>query len=100
MRAPIRDLLEAFWMHPTAAEARAWGTFPVEIGEGHGSRAVPLAEPYRPGELVPLVTGRARMRKHLYFWTEGALAMTPLPLRASLRTMRALRRRTRTGQDG
>jgi hypothetical protein len=100
MRAPVRDLLEAFWMHPTAAEARAWGAFPVEIGEGHGSRAVPLAEPYRAGELVPLVTGRARMRKHLYFWTEGALAMTPLPLRASLRTMRALRRRTRIGQDG
>ncbi len=99
LRAPIRDLLEAFWMRPTPAEARAWGAFPVEIGEGHGSRAVPLAEPYRPADLAPLVTGRARLRKHLYFWTEGALAMTPRPLAATLRALRAARGR-RAGQDG
>jgi hypothetical protein len=100
MRAPVRGLLEAFWMHPTAAEARAWGAFPVEIGEGHGSRAAPLAEPYGAGDLLPLVIGRARMRKHLYFWTEGALAMTPAPLRASLRTLRAARGRPQPGQAG
>ncbi len=97
MRGPIRDLLEAFWMHPTAAEARAWGAFPIEIGEGHGSRATALAEPYRAGDLLPLVTGRARMRKHLYFWTEGALAMTPAPLAGTLRALRAVRGRDRTG---
>ncbi len=96
MRGPIRDLLEAFWMRPAAAEARAWGAFPVEIGEGHGSRAAVLAEPYRTGDLLPLLTGRGRMRKHLYFWTEGALAMTPAPLAATLRTLRAARGR-RTG---
>ncbi len=95
MRAPIRDLVEAFWMRPGAAEARAWGAFPVEIGEGHGSRAAALAEPYRTGDLLPLLTGRGRMRKHLYFWTEGALAMTPAPLAATLRALRAARGRGR-----
>ena len=85
MRGPVRDLIEAFWMRPGRAEARAWGAFPVEIGEGHGSRAVALAEPYRTGDLVPLLLGRGRMRRHLYFWTEGALAMTPAPLAATYR---------------
>jgi hypothetical protein len=93
MRGPLRDLLEAFWMHPGAAEARAWGAFPVEIGEGHGSRALPLAEPYRPADLLALVAGRARMRRHGYFWIEGALAMTPAPLRAGLVALRAARDR-------
>ena len=97
MRAPVRDLLEAFWMHPTAEEARAWGAFPVEIGEGHGGRAVPLAEPYAPADLFALVGGRARMRKHIYFWTDGALAMTAPTLRTSLRALRSVRARGRGG---
>lgn len=93
MRGPIRDLFEAFWLDPTAAEARAWGAFPVEIGEGHGSRALPLAEAYRSAELFGLVTGRAKMRRHRYFWIEGALAMTSPGLRAGLVALRAARDR-------
>lgn len=95
MRGPVRDLIEAFWLDPTAAEARAWGAFPVEIGEGHGARALPLAEPYRAADAMGLIAGRARMRRHKYFWTEGALAMTPAALRAALVTLRAARDRVR-----
>jgi hypothetical protein len=99
MRGPIRTLLEAFWMQPAAAEARAWGAFPVEVGEGHGSRAAPLAEGYRAADLPALVTGRARLRRHKYFWIEGALAMTPAPLRASLVALRAARDRAQGGRE-
>lgn len=95
LRPTLRDLVEAFWLDPTAAEARAWGAFPVEIGEGHGARALPLAEPYRAADAAALVAGRARMRRHKYFWTEGALAMTPAPLRAGLVALRAARDRVR-----
>jgi hypothetical protein len=97
MRGPIRDLLEAFWMRPTPEEARAWGAFPVEIGEGDGGRALGLAEPYRPADLPGLLAGRTGMRKHKYFCVEGGLALTPPPLRASLRTLRAARARLRPG---
>ena len=97
MRGPIRDLLEAFWMRPTPEEVRAWGAFPVEIGEGDGGRALALAEPYRPADLPGLLAGRTGLRKHKYFWVEGGLALTPPPLRASLRTLRAARARLRPG---
>jgi hypothetical protein len=84
-------------MRPTPEEARAWGAFPVEIGEGDGGRALGLAEPYRPADLPGLLAGRTGMRKHKYFWVEGGLALTPPALRTSLRTLRAARARLRPG---
>ena len=97
MRAPIRALLAAFWTAPTPAEARAWGGFPLDLGEGRGSRAAPLAAPFGPRDLARLLGRRGSLKKDEHFWVEGALAMSPGPLRAALLGLRATRSRLARG---
>jgi hypothetical protein len=98
MRAPIRALLAAFWTAPTPVEARAWGGFPLDLGEGRGSRAAPLAAPFGPRDLARLLGRRAGLKKDEHFWVEGALAMSPGPLRAALVAARAARSRLARGR--
>ena len=90
---PARGLLDASDRRGGARLGRLSG----RDRRGHGGRAVPLAEPYAPADLFALVGGRARMREHIYFWTDGALAMTAPTLRTSLRALRSVRARGRGG---
>ena len=46
LRPVIGALLRDFWLDPSPDEARAWGAFPFNLGEGHGSFVAALAEPY------------------------------------------------------
>lgn len=95
LRPAIGDLLRAFWLHPTPAEARAWGAFPFNLGEGHGSFTAALAEPYGLADLRRAAKGGKALKKHEHFWVEGGLAATPAPFRLILATARRLRRRRR-----
>ena len=52
LRPVIGALLRDFWLHPEPAEARAWGAFPFNLGEGHGSFVAALAEPYGLADLA------------------------------------------------
>ena len=97
MRGPIRDLLEAFWLRPTPEEARAWGAFPVEIGEGDGGRAMALAEPYRAGRPARAARRADRDAQAQVLLGRGRAGADPPRLRASLRTLRAARGRLRPG---
>ena len=91
-RPAIGDLLHDFWLRPEPAEARVWGAFPFNLGEGHGSFIAPLAEPYALADLGRGLRGARIMRKHEHFWIEGALAATPAGLRTLLRTAQRMRR--------
>jgi hypothetical protein len=93
LRPVIADLLRAFWLSPGPAEARAWGAFPFNLGEGHGSFTAALGDPYRLGDLRRLLSGGKLLKKHEHFWVEGALAASPPPLGALLKGARRLRRR-------
>lgn len=95
LRPALADTLRAFWLAPDPAEARAWGAFPFNLGEGHGSYMASLAEPYGPADLRRALQGAKVLKKHEHFWVEGALAMTPGPLRAPLAAARRLRRGAR-----
>jgi len=92
LRPAVADLLRAFWLAPAPAEARAWGAFPFNLGEGHGSYTAALAEAYGPDDLRRGLSGGKVLKKHEHFWVEGALALTPGPLRAPLAAARRLRR--------
>jgi hypothetical protein len=93
VRPVIGDLLRDFWLRPEPAEARAWGGFPFNLGEGHGSFTAPLADPYGLRDLRRALRGGKLLKKHEHFWVEGALAASPAPLGALLRGARRLRRR-------
>jgi hypothetical protein len=95
LRPVVTDLLRGFWLRPTLEEARAWGAFPFNLGEGHGSFTAPLAAPYGPGDLARALRGGRALKKHEHFWVEGALAMTPAPLRGVLGGLRGARRAIR-----
>lgn len=87
----IGRLLEAFWQEPTPAEARAWGCFPWDAGQGHEADVHPLADPYAPADIPAAAWTPRRLRKREIFWVEGALAMTPPRLAAVLRGTSSLR---------
>ena len=96
VRPVIGALLHDFWLHPEPAEARAWGAFPFNLGEGHGSFIAPLAEPYGLADLARSLKGGKALRKHEHFWIEGALAATPAGVGTLIRTARRLRRAARS----
>ncbi len=95
LRPVIGDLLRSFWLDPAPAEARAWGSFPFNLGEGHGSFTAALATPYRVADLRRVAKGGKALKKHEHFWVEGGIAATPQPLRTLISTARRLRRARR-----
>ena len=102
LRPAIGALLRDFWLDPSPDEARAWGAFPFNLGEGHGSFVAALAEPYGLRDLRRALGGGKLLKKHEHFWVEGALAASPAALRRLLATARRLRRLrgARTGGAG
>jgi hypothetical protein len=49
VRQLVFDVMDAFWCHPTPAEARAWGSYPYD-SDPAGTAVRPLARPLRAGE--------------------------------------------------
>ena len=72
LRPVIGALLRDFWLDPTPAEARAWGAFPFNLGEGHGSYVAALADPYGPADLARALKGGRLLKKHEHFWVSRA----------------------------
>ncbi len=81
VRAAVDDVLRAFWLHPTQAEARHWGSFPVECSFS-SALSYPLASPLGARSLVRLFRrGGLRPRAS---WGEGTAALSAWPVRAAL----------------
>jgi hypothetical protein len=92
LRPAIKTLFETFWLDPSPEEAAAWGTFPLDLGEGDGSQTVSLAAAYTWNELArALRAGRDTRRRHSYHWIPAGLALTSPPLRAAMQLYFGLR---------
>lgn len=72
LRPLVHQVLDAFWCHPTRAEALAWGTYPYD-SDPAGSAARPLARPFAADQLTR--GDRA--------WLAGSLAMSTPSARAA-----------------
>ena len=65
VRPLVHQVLDAFWCHPTRAEADAWGGYPYD-SDPSGTAARPLARPFT-------ATDHARGDRA---WLEGSLALS------------------------
>lgn len=94
VRAASTNVVKAFWLNPSFAEAKAWGDFPMEDGWGNESFYHCLAESYRWRDLITaLWHGELRGRRH--WWHEGAFALTPPILQFALKVCVRIGRRQR-----
>jgi hypothetical protein len=76
VRPLVHEVMDAFWCHPTQAEALAWGAYPYD-SDPAGTAVRPLARPL-PAETRPARGDRA--------WLAGSLALsTPEARTAYLR---------------
>ena len=62
VRPLVHQVLDAFWCHPTPAEARAWGTYPYD-SDPAGTAVRPLARPFTTRTSSPAATARG-LRDH------------------------------------
>jgi hypothetical protein len=72
IRPTVWAAMDAFWCHPTLAEARAWGTYPYD-SDPAGTATRPLAR--------PLTIEHGQCDRGDRAWTAGALALSTEPAR-------------------
>jgi hypothetical protein len=73
VRPLVHEVTDAFWCHPTQAEALAWGAYPYD-SDPAGTAVRPLARPF-PAEERPTRGDRA--------WLAGSLALSTPDARAA-----------------
>jgi hypothetical protein len=67
VRPLVHQVMDAFWCHPTRAEAHAWGTYPYD-SDPAGTAIRPLARPF---------TTQDRPTRGDRAWLAGSLALSP-----------------------
>ena len=88
-RTVLNELLNAFWDNPPGDEARAWGSFPRELGQADEPYVRVLAPPYQWSDVFYF--GRYGphahwlLKPHKLCWTAGRLAASPSGIRKSIR---------------
>ncbi|MDF5712283.1 MAG: hypothetical protein PUP90_32580 [Nostoc sp. S4] len=86
VRAATIEALKVFGSNPSFTEAKVWGNFPMEVGLEHESFIPCLARSYTWKDLIqPFLPGNKAVWRQIYWWHEGALALTPLLLRTALK---------------
>lgn len=80
VRAPVAELVEAFWSTPSAAEASVWGTFPFE-DDALGQHRSELARPYGILHVLPAFVRGSPPRTGPTTWFAGAMRRTAWPIR-------------------
>ncbi|ROP33431.1 hypothetical protein EDD30_6411 [Couchioplanes caeruleus] len=74
LRPAIAQTLSTFWLTPTYEEAVAWGTYPYD-SDPLARATRPLASPFRPDELTPVLNGHA-LNQGKRAWLQGSLAIS------------------------
>lgn len=77
LREMVSELLSAFWLHPTRAEAMAWGMYPYD-SDPTGSAARPLARPF-PEDVQDFFDPEQRGDRA---WLAGSVALSPASVRS------------------
>ncbi len=66
VRPLVHQVMDAFWCHPSLAEARAWGAYPYD-SDPAGTAAWPLARPF---------AAEGRVTRGDRAWLAGSLALS------------------------
>ncbi len=82
LRPVVYELLRSFWLEPTAAEARAWGSYPYD-SDPTGTAARALARRFSAAEVRNSIDS-GKLTRGDRAWLAGSLALTPRPLRGQL----------------
>jgi FMN phosphatase YigB (HAD superfamily) len=82
-RAAIMSVLRSFWVHPTKAEAAAWGTFPWE--EEIATPYAPLAQRVTTTEVIARLLRGDRHIRRVNSWRAGSALASTQPWQALLR---------------
>ncbi|HEX9029920.1 MAG TPA: hypothetical protein VF823_12150, partial [Anaerolineales bacterium] len=92
IREAITELLSAFWLRPSQAEARAWSSFPWEDGLGAETYSSPLAQPFNWGDVGRAIVRGKVAAHHRAAWMQGSMILSPQPVRLALNKLaRSLR---------
>jgi hypothetical protein len=86
----VWDVLRAFWLDPTRAEARAWGSFPWE--EEIAQPFSPVAQPVSTADVLRRWRAGEPALRRLNSWRAGSALVSPQPWR-SLLQLRATQQR-------
>jgi len=87
---PLAEIISQFWCHPTLGEAKAFGQFPRELGQGDEIHSEPFAMSYRWRDVLVFAKHGREADKalgHHYTWHEGSMMITPLPVRNAIRAV-------------
>ncbi|MBW4647073.1 MAG: hypothetical protein KME23_29515 [Goleter apudmare HA4340-LM2] len=86
VRSATIEAIETFCFNPSFAEANAWGSFPIELGLEHEYFVPFLAKSYTWKDMIqPFLPEYKAIWQQIYWWHEGALALTPALLRTALK---------------
>lgn len=104
LRGAIAEVLQAFWLKPSASEVRAFADFPCEMGVSEDTRPLRLAEGYGWQHVAKSLWTAQNPLDRLIIWDEGAYVLSPPHIRYALRMLklvstvgkRSLSRITRT----
>ena len=90
VRRGLREVLRLFWLEPSSAEAKYWGTFPVEVNLNN-SYVRSLAAPMTVREVArSLKTGRLELRPQ-HSWPRATVLASSWPFRIAFSLLSALR---------
>lgn len=84
VRAAITSVLRSFWLHPSPAEATAWGVFPWEDGLGFQTYSNRLAQRYDWSDLFQAFYKMRIPLHHRSSWFEGSLSLSSPAIRIAL----------------
>ena len=73
VRPLVHQVMDAFWCHPSLAEARAWGAYPYD-SDPAGTAIQPLARPFG---------AEGRVTRGDRAWLAGSLALSTAQARAA-----------------
>jgi hypothetical protein len=94
IRPAVEDVMQAFWVSPTSAEAEVWGSFPIEEDQLSWV-SDKLASRHRLREVWPTVQSGEVPLHHPSEWQEAAMLLTPAWLRQCLLAAVVLHRAAR-----
>lgn len=90
VRPALREVLRLFWLAPSAAEARHWGTFPVEVNLNN-SHVRALAAPVTVREVARSLAARRLELRPQHSWPRGTVMASSWPFRIAFSLLSSMR---------
>ena len=95
LRPSLGGLIEAFWNAPTSSEARRWGSFPWNCGQGGDSRMEPLANRRSlSGEFFKKILSKCGVKRNSnpWEWRAGSVSISSFPYRLAFHAPKLIRK--------